>query len=286
MKTKEAFHRAHPTWCRGCGLFGVFDALKRAAAKMDLAAEDMVIVTGIGCHGRMNNYFRAYGFHGLHGRTMPVATGIKLANPRLKVIGVSGDGDAYSIGMGHFIHTVRKNVGLLYIVVDNRIYALTQGQMSPTTEFGMVTISTPFGSRDYPIDGPCLALAAGGTFIARGFSAEVAHLASLIEKGMNHDGFALIDVLSPCVTHNKQNTYAWYKENIVMVEEEPGYNPGDKNRAWELLNHPGKIPVGLIYEEEKPSFEELVLPDKNRPMALDRLSVHRRELEKIMENFR
>ncbi len=286
MKKKEIYHRAQPTWCPGCGLFGVFDALKRAAANMNLAPEDIVIVTGIGCHGRMNNYFSAYGFHGLHGRTIPVATGIKLVNPKLSVIGVSGDGDAYSIGLGHFIHALRKNIGLTYIVVNNRLYSLTQGQASPTTMFGMVTVSTPFGSKDFPIDGPALALAAGGTFVARGFSAETAHLANLIEKGMKHKGFAFIDVLSPCVTYNKVNTYEWYKKNIFIVDKEPGYNPGNKTKAWEILDRLDRMAVGLIYEEEKPRYEELILPEKGKPIAFEDLSVRRGELEKIMENFR
>jgi 2-oxoglutarate ferredoxin oxidoreductase subunit beta len=286
MKKKQTYHRAQPTWCPGCGLFGVFDALKRAAANMDLAPEDMVIVTGIGCHGRMNNYFNAYGFHGLHGRTMPVATGIKLVNPRLQVVGLSGDGDAYSIGLGHFLHALRKNIGVTYIVVNNRLYSLTQGQMSPTTMFGTVTISTPFGSKDFPIEGPVLALAAGGTFVVRGFSAEVDQLAALIEKGIKHKGFALIDVLSPCVTYNKLNTYEWYKKNIFMIDKEPGYKPRDKSKAWEILNRADKIAVGLIYEEEKPSYERLILPDKDKPIAFEDLSVRRQELEKIMENFR
>jgi len=286
MKAKESFHRLDPTWCKGCGLFGVFDAFKRAAVALDIEPENLVIVTGIGCHGRLNNYFRAYGFHGLHGRTMPVATGIKLVNPSLQVVAVSGDGDAYSIGLGHFLHALRKNVGLTYIVVDNRIYALTLGQASPTTDFGTVTVSTPLGSKDFPIDGPSLALAAGGTFIARGFSGEVAHLASLIERGMKHNGFALIDILSPCVTHNKVNSCDWYKKHIFHVEDVPGYNPKDKAKAWEALISPEKIAVGLIYEEAKPSFEELVLPDRERPIASLDLKVDAPRLAKIMDRFR
>jgi len=286
MKVKGSYHRLDPTWCKGCGLFGVFDALKRAAVALDIEPEDLVIVTGIGCHGRLNNYFRAYGFHGLHGRAMPVATGIKLVNPGLQVVAVSGDGDAYSIGLGHFLHALRKNVGLTYLVVDNRIFALTEGQASPTTEFGMVTLSTPFGSKDFPIDGPSLALAAGGTYIARGFSGEVAQLAWLIERGMKHDGFALIDVLSPCVTHNKVNSYDWYKKHIVHVEDVPGFSPRDKAKAWEALNNPDKIAIGLIYEEEKPSFEELVLPDREKPIAWLDLKVDAPRLGKIADTFR
>jgi len=286
MKNKEAFHRARPTWCGGCGLFGIFDALKRAAASLDLEPEKTVIVTGIGCHGRLNNYFEAYGFHGLHGRTLPVAMGIKLSNPHLHVLGVSGDGDAYSIGLGHFVHTLRKNVSLTYIVVNNRIYALTQGQASPTTSFGMVTLSTPFGSKDFPIEGPALALAAGGTFIARGFSGAVAPLAVLMEKAMKHKGFALLEVLSPCITHNRVNTYEWYRNNIFAVENEPGYDPRDKNKAWEALQHREKMATGLIFEEEKQTFEELILPDRGKPIAFNDLALDRSSLEKIMEKFR
>lgn len=286
MKTKNAFHRAVPTWCRGCGLFGIFDALKRAAAALDLEPENLAVVTGIGCHGRLNNSFFGYGFHGLHGRAMPVATGIKLANPGLQVIAVSGDGDAYSIGLGHFIHTVRKNVNLTYLVSNNRIYALTQGQTSPTTDFGTVTLSSPFGSKDFPVEGPALALAAGGTFIARGFSGDVAGLAGLIEKGMRHDGFALIDILSPCVTHNKVNTYEWYRNHTFPAEHEPGYNPKDRAAAWKVLHQPEKIALGLIYTEEKPSFDRLILPEFDKPLGLAELTVDVPRLQKIMEKFR
>jgi 2-oxoglutarate ferredoxin oxidoreductase subunit beta len=286
MKDKNYFHQTAPTWCRGCGLFGIFEAIKRAAVALDLEPENVVIVTGIGCHGRLNNYFRAYGFHGLHGRTMPVATGIKVANPTLHVVAVSGDGDAYSIGLGHFLQAVRKNVGVTYIVSDNRIYALTQGQVSPTTDFGTVTISTPLGSKDFPIDGPSLALAAGGTFIARGFSGEVAQLASLIERGIRHKGFSLIDILSPCVTHNKVNTYDWYRQNIFHVDSEPGYDPKNRAKAWEVLHHSEKIATGLIYEEDKASFEDLVLPDPGCPIGPAELTVEPERLRKIMEKFR
>ncbi|MGB7296612.1 MAG: 2-oxoacid:ferredoxin oxidoreductase subunit beta [Candidatus Aminicenantales bacterium] len=286
MKEKRRFQLTSPTWCKGCGLFGVFEALKAAAASLDLEPEHLVVVTGIGCHGRLINSFRAYGFHGLHGRAIPVATGIKLVNPLLQVLAVSGDGDAYSIGLGHFLHALRKNVGLTYIVVDNRTFALTQGQASPTTDFGAVTISTPFGSKDFPIDGPALALGAGGTFIARGFSGEVSQLASLIERGMKHGGFALIEVLSPCVTHNKVNSYDWYRKHIVSVEDIPGYSPQDKAKAWEALSNPERIAVGLIYEEGKPSFEELILPDRQRPIASLDLRVDRPRLQRMMERFR
>ncbi len=286
MKNKDAYHLAKPTWCPGCGLYGTFEALKRAAASLSLNPEKTVIVTGIGCHGRLNNYFRSYGFHGLHGRPIPVATGIALVNPRLQVLAVSGDGDAYSIGLGHFLHALRKNVDLTYVVSNNRVYALTQGQASPTSSLGMVTISTPFGSKDYPIEGPELALAAGGTFVARGFSGEVSTLASLIERGMRHRGFSLVEVLSPCVIHNKVNTYDWYRKNTFAVEASPGHDPRDRSKAWAALQHPGKLAKGLIFEEEKPTLGELILSEKDKPIAFNNLTVNRPGLEKIMEKFR
>ncbi|MGB8953064.1 MAG: 2-oxoacid:ferredoxin oxidoreductase subunit beta [Candidatus Aminicenantales bacterium] len=285
MRRKEEYHLENPTWCRGCGLYGIFDALKRAAASLDMDPEQTVIVTGIGCHGRMNNYFKAYGVHGLHGRTLPLAAGVKLCNPGLRVIGVSGDGDAYAIGQGHFIHAVRRNMGLVYLVVNNRIYGLTEGQISPTSEMGFVSISTPYGSKEYPLDGPTLALAAGGTFIARGFSGETAHLAKLIQSAMRHQGFALIDILSPCVTHNKAKTYGWYRENIYFLDEESSFDPSSQVEAWRTLRESKKIPVGLIYQEQRPTFEDLVLPDKNKPIAHADLKAEVSGLEKIMEKF-
>jgi 2-oxoglutarate ferredoxin oxidoreductase subunit beta len=285
MKNKEFYEIAKPTWCLGCGLYGIFEALKRAAASLDIAPEEMVIVTGIGCHGRLPNYFRSYGFHGLHGRSMPVAQGAKLSNPNLAVIGISGDGDAYSIGLGHFLHALRRNVGITYLVVNNRVYALTEGQTSPTSPTGYVSISSPKGSKEYPLDGAQLAFAAGGTFIARGFSGEMAHLTNLIEKGLKHKGFALIDILSPCITYNKVNTYDWYKKNIFLLEAEPDYNPKDKPQACEMLTRTDKIPLGIIYLEERPAYESLVLPDRSSPIGTRQLEIDRPGLEKIMEKF-
>lgn len=285
MKNKKDYHLEDPTWCPGCGNYATFDALKSTAVSAGLDPEELVVVTGIGCHGRLNNYFKAYGFHGLHGRVLPVATGIKLSNPGLHVVGVSGDGDAYSIGMNHFIHALRRNISITYLVVDNRVFALTQGQTSPTSRKGFVSKSSPYGSVESPLNGPRLALAAGGTFVARGFSGNPSHLASLIDKGMRHNGFALIEVLSPCVIHNKLDTYRWFKKNIYLLEEDSSFDPRKKQQAWERVNSDGKIPVGLIYEEERSSFEELILPDKKKPLAHSDLKIRKSEFEKTMEKF-
>lgn len=285
MKKEKDFHLSDPTWCGGCGLFGIFAALKKVAVTLDLDPEELVIVTGIGCHGRLNNYFKSYGFHTLHGRTLPLASGVKLSNPALSVVGISGDGDAYSIGLGHLIHALRRNINLTYVVVDNRLYALTQGQSSPTSDIGYVSVSAPFGTKEFPLNGPRLALASGGTFIARGFSGDPKQLASLIEKGMTHRGFSFIEVLSPCVTHNKVITNQWFRENMAQVDEDPKYDPKNRTQAWEKLTNEEKIPVGLIYVEEKPSFEELVLSDMRHPVVYNDLDLDTERFEKIMEKF-
>lgn len=285
MRKEKDFHLIDPTWCLGCGIYGLFSALKKAAMKLDLDPEQSVVVTGIGCHGRLNSYFKAYGFHALHGRTLPVAAGVKLSNPRLDVMAISGDGDAYSIGLGHLIHSIRRNIDITYLVVDNRTYALTQGQTSPTSQMGYVSVSTPGGSKERPLNGLQLALASGGTFVARGFSGNPNQLASLIEKGMKHEGFALIEVLSPCVTHNRINTYEWFKKNIYDLGEDSSFDSRSKMQAWERLTSERKIPVGLFYLEKKPSYESLVLPDKKKPLVYNDLEVDGLKLQKIMDKF-
>lgn len=286
MRKERDYNLSDPTWCKGCGIYGLFSAFKKAAVAVDLDPEQLVVVTGIGCHGRFNSYLRCYGFHALHGRTLPVAAGVKLANPDLEVVAISGDGDAYSIGLNHFLHAIRRNVDVTYLVVNNQVYALTQGQTSPTSQMGYVSISTPLGSGERPLDGLRLALAAGATFVARGFSGKPAHLASLIEKGLKHKGFSLIEDLSPCVTHNKINTYQWYREHIDWSDQDTDYDARDKRMAWRrLLNNRGKFPVGLIYEEERTTYESLVLRDKKRPLIHGDLSMDADALNKILEEF-
>lgn len=285
MREEDFYHLEDPTWCGGCGLYGIFSSLKKVAVSLKMDPEELVVVTGIGCHGRLNNYFKCYGFHALHGRTLPVATGVKLANPGLHVLAVSGDGDAYSIGLGHFLHTARKNMDIVFIVVDNRVYALTQGQTSPTSQQGYVSISTPFGSKEKPLDGLQLALSAGATFVARGFSGDPSHLVSLIEKGIKHKGFAVIEVLSPCVTHNKINTHQWFRENTYKLEGEKGFDPEDRVASWKRLDQTDKIPLGLIFQEERPSYQSLVLASEDRPLVFGDLKRDVSRLDKIMEEF-
>lgn len=254
-----------PIWCPGCGDYGILEALRRALAELAVPNEEVVIVSGIGCSSQLPHFMKTYGIHGIHGRAVAIATGVKLANPRLKVIVVGGDGDGYGIGLNHMIHAARRNVGLTYIVSNNQVYGLTTGQMSPTTLKGTKTKTTPFGSVEEPVNPLALALAAGATYVARGFSGDVAHLTQLIKSALTHRGFALVDVLSPCVTFNRVNTYDWFRARIYKLEE-TGHDPSDYFQAyrkaleWPTLDPYGKIPIGVFYKsEEKPAYEEEIL---------------------------
>src|SRR5579862_3995342 len=234
-----------PDWCPGCGDFGVLKAVKMGASKAGVLPKDLVVVSGIGCSSNLPGFIHAYGFHSLHGRAVPVATGIKLANTDLNVVITGGDGDGYGIGIGHFIHAMRRNLDLTYVVMDNQIYGLTTGQASPTTSAGQVTKSTPHGNVETPINPLAMAIVAGATYVARAFCGDPGHMADLIAGAIQHKGFALIDCFSPCVTYNKVNTYAFFKKRCYKLEDEKGYNPADAKVALERSHEWGdKIPLG------------------------------------------
>ena len=221
-----------PDWCAGCGDFGVLNALQRACAELGLRPYEILTVSGIGCSSNLPGYFNSYGMHTLHGRSLPVATGAKLANDELTVIVTGGDGDGYGIGGNHFVHTARRNVDLTYIVMNNQIYGLTTGQISPTSSLGMKTKSTPFGSVEMPVNPITSAIMNGATFVARGFSGDVRHLSDLMQKAIQHTGFALIDVFSPCVTFNNDNGHPFFKERVKKLEDE-GHDTSDWQSACE-----------------------------------------------------
>jgi 2-oxoglutarate/2-oxoacid ferredoxin oxidoreductase subunit beta len=187
--------------------------------------------------------------HTLHGRSLAVATGMKLANHAMTVLVTGGDGDGFGIGGNHFMHTMRRNVDLLYMVMDNQIYGLTTGQTSPTSRIGMKTKSMPFGNIESPINPISLALAAGATFVARGFSADQKHLIELIKRGIEHKGFSFIDIFSPCVTYNHDNTFQWFRPRVKKLEDNPGYDPTDWGAAMEKsLMWGDEIPIGRFFE--------------------------------------
>jgi 2-oxoglutarate ferredoxin oxidoreductase subunit beta len=262
MSPKD-FATATPSWwCPGCGDFGVLASLKSACAELALNPKDVAFISGIGCSGKISGYLHSYAFHGVHGRALPVATAVKLANNGLTVIAAGGDGDGFAIGAGHFLHAVRRNANITYIVMDNQTYGLTKGQSSPTSDLGYVTGTSPGGNPDAPLNGMAVALAAGGTFIARGFSAQPKKLIELIKAAIEHPGFSVVEVMSPCVTYNKHNTFAWFKENVFDVTQIEGYDNTNKQHAFDALTAEGKIPLGIIYQTQRAAFDDLVLGDK------------------------
>lgn len=276
---RRLFHTGRrPVWCPGCGNYGVLAALKSAFAELSLNPENVVLVTGIGCHGRIAEYVTVNTFHTLHGRALPLATGVKLANPALNVIVHSGDGDAYAIGVGHLVHAARRNVDLTLIVHNNMVFGLTAGQSSPTTPPGVKTKTAPHGQREPPLNPLLLALACGATLIARGFSDDAAHLKELIKKGIQHKGFALIDVLQPCPTF--YDARQALRQKTYKLE---GHDTGDFRAAMELATESERIPIGIIYEVEKPTFEENFKHAMNPPPALRSLA--KLDLSKLLSRL-
>jgi len=281
-KTREVV--VDPDWCAGCGDFGVLKSLKSATTDNGVKPHELLLVSGIGCSSNLPGFFYSYAVHSLHGRALPVATGAKLANHNMKVVITGGDGDGYGIGIGHFIHTMRRNLDLTYIVMDNEIYGLTTGQASPTTAEGHKTKTTPRGNVEKPINPLALALTAGATFVARGFSAQPAQLTSLIEQAMAHKGFALIDVFSPCVTYNKLNTYSWFKERVYKLEdEEPNRDLTDFSSAMiKAMEFDSRIPIGLIYKIEKPTYEDTEPVLLNGPLVDQSLGIKKELFDELL----
>lgn len=263
-----------PTWCPGCGDFGVLNAIYNALGGKGYDPKDVVIVSGIGCSSRLPFFVSTYGFHSVHGRTMPVATGLRTTLPDVPVVVVGGDGDAFAIGGGHFIHAARRNVDVTYVVMDNSIYGLTKGQTSPTSQVGFTTKTTPRGSLDRSINPLVLALASGATFVARAFSGQPKELAELIGLGLDHRGFALINVFSPCATFNKVNTFKFYRE---VTEKLPaGHDASDLARAMRMASSEDPLYLGVFYRGDAPTFEEGIESQKsgseeNTAKVLERL---------------
>jgi 2-oxoglutarate ferredoxin oxidoreductase subunit beta len=246
-----------PDWCPGCGDFGVLNALQRACFELGLKPHQLLVVSGIGCSSNLPGYMNAYGMHTLHGRALPVATGAKMANHELTVICTGGDGDGYGIGGNHLTHIARRNVDLTYLVMDNQIYGLTTGQISPTSRIDMKTKSTPQGSVEWPLNPHTSAIMNGATYGARGFSADIKHLTGLIKKGIQHKGFSLIDIFSPCVTFNHDNDFDFFKPRVKKLEDE-GHDPSDWKAACEKAMAWGDtIYTGLFFEAERPTLESL-----------------------------
>jgi len=270
VNIKDYASPVRSTWCVGCGDYGILNSLKQALVKMDLAPHEALIVTGIGCGSKLPDYMTVNGYTSLHGRPIPIAQGIHLANHDLKVIVVAGDGDTYGIGGNHFIHALRRNADITIIVQNNAVYGLTKGQYSPTSPKGFPTKTSPppRGAIESPVNPIALALAAGATFIARSFSGNPPHLTDMIVAAISHQGCALLDVLQPCVTFNRDHSYDFYRQRVYNVEEE-GYDPSNREVAWEKSSEWGdRIPIGILYMVEgKPTYEDQVTTLKSGPLV-------------------
>ncbi|MBX6394902.1 MAG: 2-oxoacid:ferredoxin oxidoreductase subunit beta [Alicyclobacillaceae bacterium] len=286
MATVKDFRNdVRPNWCPGCGDFSVQAAIQRALANLGLEPEQVAIVSGIGCSGRISGYINTYGFHGVHGRALPAAQGLKLANRDLTVIAAGGDGDGFGIGLGHFIHAVRRNLNITYIVMDNQIYGLTKGQTSPTSAHGFKAKTTPNGNIEHAVGPIQVALAAGIGFAAQGFSSDINQLTRLVEEAIRYNGFSLVNVFSPCVTFNKINTYDWFKQHIVNLDNDPDYDPSDRGKAMQKVLETGGLCTGLIYKEERPSYEELIPGFKPEPIVRQNLELDPAIFEECVREF-
>ena len=266
----------HPVWCPGCGDFGVLTCIYRMLATKRLSPENVAVVSGIGCSSRLPAYVNAYGFHTVHGRVLPVATGIKTANPSLEVLAVGGDGDAYSIGGGHIPHAARRNIDVCYIVMDNEVYGLTKGQGSATAPVEMVKGTTPFGQLDDPLNPVAVAIAYNISFVGRGYSGKPKELTELILQGVEHKGFALIEVLSPCTTFH--DTYKPISQKIRFVDS--SHDPADRLAAMKLSFEQDSVPLGVIYKNERASFDERMAMTIERARAKGP-----GDLQKLLDSF-
>lgn len=283
MVTMTDYAGVTPAWCPGCGNFGILNAVKKALVELDIEPYRVLMVSGIGQAGKLPHYTRGNVFNSLHGRPIPPAIGAKIANHELIIIAVSGDGDGYGEGGNHFIHAMRRNHDITYLVHNNQVYGLTKGQASPTSDQGFVTKTTPEGAV-IPINPIALAIAAGASFVARAFAGDVEYLASLIKMGIRHKGFALIDILQPCVTFNHKNTYSWYRERVYKLGEAANYDSGNKVAAFDKAQEWGeRIPIGVIYRKELPTFEEQLPALSKGPLV--RQKIEPRQIEGLLDEF-
>ena len=284
-------------WCPGCGNFGILLSFKKAMVQLKISPDEVCIVSGIGQAGKFPHYVKCYGVESLHGRALPVATGVKLANKDMNVVVVGGDGDGFGLGMGHFVHTARRNLDVTYMFHNNEIYGLTKGQTSPTSPKGTKTVSTPNGSIETPIHPLEMAMTCGATFVARCFSGDSALLSEIIQKGMKHKGFAFIEILQPCVSYNPKKDHTFFKERCFNVQESEDYNP--TNRAWSMaVLHREKsigyemegvgnegIPCGIIYHDDELRGTYLDELPESKDIALVKQDISNVDIEDLLDKF-
>jgi 2-oxoglutarate ferredoxin oxidoreductase subunit beta len=282
---KDFRNEVRPNWCPGCGDFSVQAAIQRALANTGKEPEEVAVISGIGCSGRISGYINSYGVHGIHGRALPIAQGVKLANRNLTVIASGGDGDGFGIGLNHFMHAVRRNMDITYVVMDNQIYGLTKGQTSPTSAHGFKNKTTPEGNIEHALTPTQVALGAGISFLAQGFSTDINQLTRLIEEAINYKGFALVNVFSPCVTFNKVNTYDWFKENIVNLDNDPNYDHTDRAAAMAKIVETNGLCTGLIFKEDRVAYEDLISGYKSEPIVQQDITLSRDLFAQCLKEF-
>ncbi|WP_323705265.1 2-oxoacid:ferredoxin oxidoreductase subunit beta [Mammaliicoccus sciuri] len=284
---KDFRNNVKPNWCPGCGDFSVQAAIQKAAANVGLEPEEVAIITGIGCSGRLSGYVNSYGVHSIHGRSLPLAQGVKMANKDLTVIASGGDGDGFAIGMGHTVHALRRNMDMTYIVMDNQIYGLTKGQTSPSSAKGFVTKSTPKGNIEQNIAPLELAISSGATFVAQSFSSDIKELTSIIEEAINHKGFSFVNVFSPCVTYNKINTYDWFKENLTKLADIEGYDNTNKSQAMQTVLDTESMIIGIIYQDkDTPSYESQIEQFDEQPLVKKSLKLEQNQFDELVSQFK
>ncbi len=282
MPTSEDYKGEMPAWCPGCGNFNILSTIKNALIELGIEPWQVLVVSGIGQAGKLPHYIKCHTFNGLHGRTLPVATAAKLANHSLHVIAVAGDGDCYGEGGNHFLHAIRRNPNISLFVHNNQVYGLTKGQASPTTAQGTYTTIQPYGVLEGSMNPLSLAISQDCSFVARGFAGDQEYLKELMKAAIMHKGFALLDILQPCVTFNKINTFKWYKDRVYKLEA--GYDPSDRIRAFQkTLEWGDKIPNGIFYKKEKEMFEERVPAIETHPLVRQEFNLEKvkREIEKF-----
>lgn len=246
------FRGRRPIWCQGCGDYGVLSCLMKALADLNIATSDLAIASGIGCSSRIAGFVKSYGFHSIHGRALPVAMGIKLANQSLTVIAAAGDGDGLAIGGGHLPHMARRNMDITYLLIDNSLYGMTKGQPSPTSQKGVVSKTTPKGSLESPLNPVAMALVYGATFVGRGFPGKADALVDLIKEGISHRGFSFLHILSPCITFNRTESFMYYNERTELMST----TPEDRIKAVTLAMTEEKLHLGTFYQEVRPTYTD------------------------------
>lgn len=283
--TPEIFEPERPgsrdiAWCPGCGNFGIRNILRRAFSELGLTPRDVVIISGIGQAAKMPHYIKVNGYHTLHGRSIPIATGVKSANPELTVIAEGGDGDMYAEGGNHLLHAIRRNPDITVLIHDNQIYGLTKGQASPTTSRGMKTPTQPWGVFEEPLNAIALAIALDASFVARTFMGYFTESVEIIKKAIKHRGLSIVDIFHPCVSFNKLNTYEWYREHTYWMDD---HDPHDREEAFRRAIERDPYPLGIFYIHEKPTFEEQVSAYLKDKTPLWKRKPKFEEIRKILE---